>query len=146
MSETLVIPGISEESGFEEINKEEWMPILVEGETILLANVDDETKKIWLMLEEWTRTAPKEEPVKKIVQESISINQTAPEETVQGGVSEKEPYEVVDGVYTLESLKQMRMDELIFLAMIEYGEEKIKEKLYCLFGHCQSGCKSCNKG
>ena len=144
MGEKLVIPGISEEPGFEVINKEEWVPLLVEGETILLAHSDDEQKKIWLMLEEWTRPEKTEIPTKKAVKESITLTQTEP--VVKGGEPEEEGFEVQDGQFTLEALKKMRLDELLFMAMIEYGEDKIKEKLYCLFGYCQSGCKSCSKG
>jgi len=49
MGQKLVIPGISEEKGFEEIDKEDWVPLLVEGDTILLSNINNEKQKIWVM-------------------------------------------------------------------------------------------------
>lgn len=142
MGEKLTIPGVSETFG--EIDKDEWGVLLLEDETVLLANRDDQTKKIWIMTDEWKNIKKQETP--KIVTETLTLKQVEPEEEVTGGVSES-PAEVEwkGDQITLESLKEMRLDELLFYAMLQYKEEEIREKIYCLFGYCQSGCKACVK-
>jgi hypothetical protein len=153
MGQKLVIPGISEEKGFETIDKEDWVPLLIEGDTVLLSNINDEKQKIWVMTDEWmpeklTKEKVKEkekEEIKEVVSETLTIKQTEP--VVQGGVPEESTkVEWAGYKITFESLKELRFDELLFYAMLEYSEEEIRDKLYCLFGHCQSGCKSCVKG
>ena len=72
MGTKLVIPGISEEEGFEEINKEDWVPLLIEGDTILLVNHEDEKQKIWVMTNEWTPERKTEEEVIEKVKEELT--------------------------------------------------------------------------
>jgi len=142
MGQKLVIPGISEEKGFEAIDKEDWVPLLIEGDTILLSNINDEKQKIWVMANEWmpekvTEEEVKEkekEEIKEVVSETLTIKQTEP--VVQGGVSEKSTeVEWAGKKITFESLKKLRLDELLFYAMLEYSEEEIRKNLYELFGY-----------
>lgn len=142
MGQKLVIPGISEEKGFEEIDKEDWVPLLIEGDTILLANTNDEKQKIWVMANEWMPEKITEEEVKEkekqeikeVVSETLTIHQTEP--VIQGGEPEESTeVEWVGDKVTLESLKEMRFDELLFYSMLQYDEEKIREKLYEMFGY-----------
>lgn len=143
MGEKLFIPGISEIHG--EIDKDDWSLLLLEDETMLLVDKEDNNKKIWVMADEWKQTKKKEIP-KKVVSETLTLQQIEPEQEVTGGVSEESTeVEWAGDQITLESLKEMRLDELLFYAMLQYKEEEIREKIYCLFGYCQSGCKSCVK-
>jgi hypothetical protein len=146
MGQKLVIPGISEEKGFEAIDKEDWVPLLIEGDTILLSNINDEKQKIWVMANEWMPEKVTEEEViekikeklkeekKEVVSETLTIKQTEP--VVQGGVPEESTeVEWAGKKITFESLKKLRFDELLFYAMLEYSEEEIRENLYKLFGY-----------
>lgn len=149
MGTKLVIPGISEEKGFEEINKEDWIPLLFEGDTILLVNSEDEKKKIWVMADEWmpdrkTDEQTEEEIIEKVkeeikkepVTETLTLQQVESETEVQGGVSEgSAEVEWMGETVSLDSLKALRLDELLFFTMLEHSEEKIREKLYELFGY-----------
>lgn len=141
MGEKLTIPGISETFG--EIDKDEWSLLLLEDETMLLVNSDDSNKKIWVMTDEW-KQRKKEEP-KKVVSETLTLQQVEPEQEVVGGAPESgAELEWVGDAVTLESLKEMRLDELLFYAMLQYKEEEIREKIYCLFGHCKNKCGGCD--
>lgn len=142
MGQKLVIPGISEENGFEAIDKEDWVPLLIEGDTILLSNINDEKQKIWVMANEWmpekvTEEEVKEkekEEIKEVISETLTIKQTEP--VVQGGVPEESTeVEWAGKKITFESLKKLRLDELLFYAMLEYSEEEIRKNLYELFGY-----------
>jgi hypothetical protein len=142
MGEKLSIPGISETLG--EIDKDDWSMLLLEEETVLLANRDDQTKKIWIMNDEWTPKKKEVEP--KVVTETLKLEQVEPEQEVKGGVSEtSSEVEWRGDQITLESLQQMRLDELLFYAMLQYKEEEIREKIYCLFGHCKNKCGGCDE-
>ena len=143
MGEKIFIPGVSETLG--EIDKDDWSLLLLDEETMLLLNKEDKNRKIWVMADEW-KQQQKEAP-KKVVSETLTLQQVEPEQEIVGGVSERgTEVEWKGDTITLDSLKKLKFDELLFYAMLQFKEEEIREKIYCLFGHCQSGCKSCSKG
>ena len=141
MGEKLFIPGISETIG--EVDKDDWSLLLLEEETMLLLNKED-NKKIWVMTDEWKRS--KKKKPKKVVSETLTLQQVEPEQEVAGGASENTAeLEWVGDNVTLESLQSMRLDELFFYAMLTFKEEQIREKIYCLFGHCKNKCGGCDE-
>lgn len=133
----LLISGISEEFG--ELRKSDWVPILVEDETILLMHTEDKYKKIWVLADEWSGKTQESEK-KKEISNSISLTQT---DSLQGGAPESTEVKYESANITLESLEELRLDELLMHAMLEHGEKKIREKLYCLYGYCKNKCKGC---
>jgi len=140
MGEKIFIPGLSETIG--EIDKEDWSPLLFEEETVLLINNTDKNKKIWVMNDEWSQ---KKKETKKTVSSSLTLQQVESEEEVIGGTSESSAeVEWVGEKITLESLESMRLDELLFYAMLQYKEEAIREKIYCMFGYCKNKCGGCD--
>ena len=83
--------------------------------------------------EEEVKEKEKEE-IKEVISETLTIKQTEP--VVQGGVPEESTeVEWAGKKITFESLKKLRLDELLFYAMLEYSEEEIRKNLYELFGY-----------
>ena len=136
MENTINIPGIGK------VVRSNYIITLDLDDTLLLSRMGNPmSPKIWVTKDEWEGRVPKEPappeemPKFESVKDAMTAFNEAKQEKLEKGELE-EFKDAPDGcLYPLDELKKLRLDELLIILTMAYGEKTIRKKLYTIDGH-----------
>lgn len=136
MENTVNIPGIGE------VVKSDYVITLDLEDTFLLTRMGNPmSPKIWVTKAEWEgRVVEEPEPPEEMPKfgsfnEALEAFSAAKEEKLKKGELE-EFKEAPEGcLYPLDELEKLRLDELLIIITMAYGEKAVRKKLYAMDGH-----------